>query len=116
MSGVVYHFMAIVLAIVLVAIGLMICIGLLSMSTIHIGYHENESDIYLSHIQDMSHGLRHKLAGIHCFQPLPSWAYTDPMEGSPDFGRDFVRRSEQIDELIELVNCKYPNTFQLNSS
>lgn len=109
MSDVVYRAIVTVLAIVLVISSLMIFVGSLSVSTIHIGYHENESDIYLLYIQDMSHGLRHKLAGTYCFQPLPSWAYVDTSEGSPDFGQDFTRRAELIDELIELVNCKHPS-------
>lgn len=116
MSDVLYRAIAIVLAIVLAASSLMIFVGSLSVSTIHIGYHENESDIYLLYIQDMSHRLRHKLAGTYCFQPLPSWAYVDTFEGSPDFGKDFTRRAEQINEMIELVNCKYPNTNQPYSS
>ena len=106
MCTVMYRIMAIVLATVLVASSFMISIGLLSTGKIHIGYHENESDIYLSYVQDMSHGLRHQLAGTYCFQPLPSWAHTESYYGSPDFGQDFVRQVEPIDEMILIIDCK----------
>ena len=94
-----------VFSIAITAIALII--GSLVPSTIAIGYHENEGEIYVVDIREMSRDYRLQLAGTRCFKPLPPWVYTDEVseQAAPDTGRSFVRRAT-VNDVIVLLSCR----------
>jgi hypothetical protein len=100
-----YQQVVFVFAICLLLITLARIIGALSANTMVIDYHENEGVTYVVYVEDLSNRIRVWLAGTRCFKPLPPWAYVSPMNGSPDYGRDYLLQVERIEELIELVDC-----------
>ena len=105
MAGLVLRLVALLLGVCLAATPVVLWGASRTESTVVIGYHENEGEIYTEYVRDWSRHIRLNLAGTRCFKSLPPWAHTDEMDGSPDYGRDYLHKTDRIEDLMILVAC-----------